>query len=161
MSIALIRVDDRLIHGQVLMGWTRAAGVTHVVVADDGAAADPMQVSMMKMAAPSGIGVSILGEAEAAEKLLGDTLAKESVLVLVRGPEALWRLREAGISFQKVNVGNVRSGQGRTRLTKEVHASIEELAVWRQLDEAGVRLEAQWLPNQSRTDFNDVLRRVP
>lgn len=159
MTLELVRVDDRLIHGQVLMGWTRALSVDHAVVADDAAATDPMQSSLMKMAAPTGLKVSVLSVDDAAEQLTGDAFASDRVIVIVRGSETLVRLYEAGVDLGKVNIGNVRSGEERTRLTKEVHASSEELEQWRKLDEAGVRLEAQWLPNQKKTDLNKLLRK--
>lgn len=158
MSIELIRVDDRLIHGQVLMGWTRAIDITHALVADDQAAADPMQGPLMRMAAPSGLTVTILSVEDAAEALQDGRYDRERMIVVVRGPDTLVRLHQAGLEMEKVNAGNVRSGEGRTRLTKEVHASAEELEHWRYLDEAGVHLEAQWLPDQKRTHLNPLLR---
>lgn len=158
MSIVLIRVDDRLIHGQVLMGWTRAINVDHALVADDQAAADPMQGPMMRMAAPSGLTVTILPVDEAATALQDGRYDKERMIVIVRGPDTLVRLHQAGLELGKVNVGNVRSGSGRTKLTKEVYASPEELEHWRYLDQAGVHLEAQWLPDQRRTHLNPLLR---
>ena len=158
MSIVLIRVDDRLIHGQVLMGWTRALDVNHALVADDQAAADPMQGPLMRMAAPTGLTVTILPVEDAAAALQDGRYEKDRIIVIVRGPETLVRLHTAGLRFTKVNVGNVRSGEGRTRLTKEVHASESDLEHWRYLDDAGVALLAQWLPDQKRTDLNRLLR---
>ena len=158
MSIVLIRVDDRLIHGQVLMGWTRALDVNHALVADDQAAADPMQGPLMRMAAPTGLTVTILAVDEAAEALQGHNYDRDRMIVIVRGPETLVRLHTAGLEFSKVNVGNVRSGEGRSRLTKEVHASEAELEHWRYLDNAGVALIAQWLPDQKRTNLNPRVR---
>lgn len=159
MSIVLIRVDDRLIHGQVLMGWTRALDINHALVADDQAAADPMQGPLMRMAAPTGLTVTILPVEDAAAALQDGRYEKDRIIVIVRGPETLVRLHTDGLEFTKVNVGNVRSGEGRTRLTKEVHASPAELDHWRYLDDAGVALLAQWLPDQKRTDLNPLVRR--
>jgi mannose/fructose/N-acetylgalactosamine-specific phosphotransferase system component IIB len=158
MSIVLIRVDDRLIHGQVLMGWTRALGVDHALVADDQAAADPMQGPLMRMAAPTGLTVTILPVDEAATALQGDRFQRDRMIVIVRGPDTLVRLHKAGLELTTVNVGNVRSGAGRSKLTKEVHASPGELEHWRYLDDAGVELDAQWLPDQKRTRLNPLLR---
>lgn len=157
MSIALIRVDDRLIHGQVIMGWTRSLGVEHIVAADDATAANPMQRSLLQMAVPAGLTAAIVGVDEAADALLAASGDARRTLVLVRDPLALLRLHERGVPFDHVNVGNVGSRPGRVRLTKEVHASEEELVAWRALVDAGVRLEAQWLPDQSRTDLAPVI----
>ncbi len=158
MSIVLIRVDDRLIHGQVLMGWTRALDVDHALVADDQAANDPMQEPLMRMAAPTGLTVTILPVDEAATSLQDGRYQRDRMIVIARGPDTLVRLHKAGLEFAAVNVGNVRSGAGRAKLTKEVHASPEELEHWRYLDDAGVELNAQWLPDQKRTHLNSLLR---
>ena len=158
MSFVLIRVDDLLFHGQVLIGWTRALGVDHALVADDQAAADPMQGPLMRMAAPTGLTVTILPVDEAAAALQDGRDHRDRMIVIVRGPDTLVRLYKAGLELTTVNVGNVRSGEGRTKLTKEVHASAEELELWRFLDSAGVELSAQWLPDQRRTHLNPLVR---
>jgi mannose/fructose/N-acetylgalactosamine-specific phosphotransferase system component IIB len=154
LPLALIRVDDRLIHGQVIMGWTRSLGIDHIVAADDQTAANPMQRSLMQMAVPAGLTADICPLAEAPARVAA---ASGRVLQLVRGPEELVALRDAGLQFDHVNVGNVHAGPDRRRLTKEVYASEPELDAWRRLVDAGVRLEAQWLPDQSRTDLGPVI----
>ncbi|MGI5213454.1 PTS system mannose/fructose/N-acetylgalactosamine-transporter subunit IIB [Plantactinospora sp. CA-290183] len=159
MTVQLIRVDDRLIHGQVVVGWTRSLGVDHIVVADDKVGADPLQSTLMRMAAPTGVGVTIMPVEAAAAALTGGEFDRAKVLVIVRGPIELSRLRSAGLPFDTVNVGNVHTGPGRTKLTKEVYASPEELVVWRELAQAGVSLIAQWLPDQSRTDLGALVLR--
>lgn len=159
MTLELIRVDDRLIHGQVLVGWTRSLGVDHIMVADDKVGADALQSSLMRMAAPTGVQVSIFSIEKAAAALTGGEFARDRVLALVRGPAELSRLRRAGVPFDRVNVGNVHSGPGRSKLTKEVYASPEELAAWRDLVRDGVSLFAQWLPDQARTDLAPIVQR--
>jgi mannose/fructose/N-acetylgalactosamine-specific phosphotransferase system component IIB len=56
----------------------------------------------------------------------------------------------------KVNVRNVRAAEGRKRITKEVHASPEEMNAWKQLADQGITLEAQWVPDQRKTRLNDI-----
>lgn len=161
MKIGLVRVDDRLIHGQVVMGWTRTVGATLIVVANDKVAADKLQRSLLKMAAPTGVAAEILPVSEAAAKLKEGAWPGQTVLVLVRDPVDLLRMAEEGVSLTTVNVGNVRYEEGRIRLTKEVAATPVELEAWRRLDQMGVALECQWLPGQSVTRLNDVLRSMP
>lgn len=158
MRIVLVRVDDRLIHGQVVVGWVRTVGATHIVVADDEAAGNAMQRTLLKMAAPAGTRVSILPVEEAGRELARGAFSGDQVLVLVRGPLQLLGLVEAGVGIDRVNIGSVRSAPGRERVTKEVYATPEELAAWQRLHERGIALEIQWLPDQPRTDFNEVLR---
>ncbi|MGE5589463.1 MAG: PTS system mannose/fructose/N-acetylgalactosamine-transporter subunit IIB [Bacillota bacterium] len=158
MKVVLVRVDDRLIHGQVAVGWTRTVGATMIVVANDEVAGNPAQRTLLRMATPAGVKASILTVAEAGTQLSEKKFAGENVLVLVRDPQSLVRLMEAGFKPTKINIGNVRAAEGRKQLTREVHASPQELDAWRKLDAAGILLEAQWLPDQLKTNFNQVIR---
>lgn len=160
MKIVLVRVDDRLIHGQVTYGWTRTVGAHRIVVADDAVANDETQKKLLTMVAPAGVKVSILSVADAGQKLAEAAFQGENVVVLVREPQALLGLMDQGVNLQKVNIGNVRSTPGRKRLSKEVHATPEELEAWKKLHEAGIQLEAQWLPGHGKTDFNAILRKM-
>lgn len=160
MKVVLVRVDDRLIHGQVVVGWTRTVGGTTIVVANDEVANNSMQRTLLKMTAPAGVKAEILTVEDAAKQLNEKKFAGENVIILVRDPQSLVRLVEAGFNLQKVNVGNVRAAQGKVRLTKEVHANEAEIEAWRKLDELGVILEAQWLPDQPKTNFNEVIKRL-
>jgi mannose/fructose/N-acetylgalactosamine-specific phosphotransferase system component IIB len=158
MKIALVRVDDRLIHGQVVLGWVRMVGATRIVVADDAVAKDEMQKALMQFAAPPGVETSVISVDEAGTALAHDGFPDDTVMVLARGPQELLRLIAAGVPLTRVNVGNVRAAPGRERLSKEVAAGPDDLAAWRALDAAGITLEAVWIPGGAVTDFNRVVR---
>ena len=72
MGIELIRIDDRLIHGQVVLGWTRSKGINTVVAVDDEILKNKMQCQLMKMATPPGVTPIFLSVEEAAAKLTSD-----------------------------------------------------------------------------------------
>lgn len=158
MKIVLVRVDDRLIHGQVAVGWTRTVGATHILVANDEVAKDATQKALLKLAAPVGVKVTILPVAEAAAAVVGGKFGNDSLMVLVRDPQSLVGLMQGGVALTKVNIGNVRTAPGRERLTKEVAASPAEIEAWKQLDQTGVALEAIWLPGGAVTNFNNIIR---
>lgn len=157
MDISLIRVDDRLIHGQVVMGWTQALGIQQILVADDQVAQDAMQKRLMLLAVPAGVKADILSIQTSADIVQRST-SDVKTLVVVRGPLELLALRRAGFPMSKVNLGNVHTGPGRERLTKEVHATPEEIEAMRSLVSEGISLEAQWLPGTARTDFGKLLQ---
>ncbi len=160
MDIALIRVDDRLIHGQVVVGWTQALGIQQILVADDATAANPVQRDLLLLAVPGGVTADVLPIADAAA-VVRASQSHVPTIVLVKGPRELLALYRAGLPMDVVNVGNVHTAAGRRRLTKEVHATDEEIAIWRELASAGVRLEAQWLPGQARTDLGKLVEQLP
>lgn len=156
MRISLIRVDDRLIHGQVAVGWTQALGIQQILVADDSVAADEQEKQLVLMAVPGGVVGDVLS-AEDSAAVVNASTSDVPTLVLVRGPQELQALYAAGFPMSHVNIGNVHTGPGRKRLTKEVHATEEEIEIWRSLADAGVKLEAQWLPGSPATDLGRLL----
>ncbi|PSL00683.1 PTS system mannose-specific IIB component/PTS system sorbose-specific IIB component [Murinocardiopsis flavida] len=160
MQLALIRVDHRLVHGQVTMGWTRSVRADALVVVSDRAADDPFEASLMRMAVPHGVAIEIWGVTEAADRVRAANLPAGRVLLLVATPVDLLPLFAAGLSNTEVNIGGVRSPGASVKLTKEVHATPEEIDAWKALAEKGVELSVQWLPDQKRRSLNaDVVRR--
>lgn len=156
MDIRVIRVDDRLIHGQVVFGWTQALGIQQILVADDATATNRTQRDLLLLAVPAGVVADVLSIADAA-KVIRASGSDVPTMVLVKGPRELLALKRAGVPVTEVNVGNVHTAPGRKRLTKEVHATDEELEIWRELANDGVRLEALWMPGQTRTDLGKLV----
>ena len=159
MKIALLRVDERLIHGQVTMGWARSTGANLLLAINDKVAKDAFQKNVMKMAAPPGVDIEIVSVDEAAENLKNSTYANRSVLLLVRNPMDGVRLIEQGVELKKINIGGVRQPGANIKLTKEVQATPEELEAWKKLDQMDVKMEVQWLPGQGITNLNEIVRK--
>lgn len=159
MKLAMVRVDERLIHGQVTMGWTRSLGANVILVANDEVANDPMQKNLMMLAAPLSTAVKVLGLDATVERLNSKSWPGGTILLLVRNAVDLLYLVEKGLSLDQVNVGGVRQEGASIKLTKEVSATEEELEAWKRLDERGIRIEVQWLPGQSSKSLNEVLRK--
>jgi mannose/fructose/N-acetylgalactosamine-specific phosphotransferase system component IIB len=158
VALRMVRVDDRLIHGQITTFWTRNIQANTILVADDKAANDPLQSNLMKIAAPNGVDVEVLEVSDAAGKLKSGEWSDKQVLLLLRSPISLLQLVDAGVEIEHVNVGNVGGGEGKVKLTKQVAATPEEMDAWFALDARGVPLEVQWLPGERKTDLNKILQ---
>lgn len=159
MKLALVRVDERLVHGQVTMGWTRSLGANVIIVANDAAANDPVQRKLMELASPADTTLEVLGLDETVEKLNAQSWPDGNILLLVHDPIDLLHLVEKGLSIDYVNVGGVRQAGANIKLTKEVSATQEELEAWKKLDERGIRIDVQWLPGQSSKNLNEIVRK--
>lgn len=159
MTLVLIRVDDRLIHGQVAVGWSRSYNVNRIIVANDSVAKDETQKMLLKMACPVGVEASILTIKEATTQILQNKFRKEKVMMLVKDPGSLIKLIEGGIDIKEVNVGNVSIKEGRKKIVKEIAATPEEVKEWKKLDELNLKLRVQWLPGSSSKNFNNIIRK--
>lgn len=160
MKAQLVRIDDRLIHGQVIVGWTRTIGITSILVVDDKTAKDKIQCSLLRMATPVGIKTDIMTIADAVEKRNTDDYKGENLMILVRGPQTIVDLMDGGIEIPSLNIGNLRSAPGKVKLLSHVYATPEEVEAWKELDRRGVKMSAQILPDQTKTDFNDTLKKI-
>jgi PTS system mannose-specific IIB component len=158
--IALVRVDNRLLHGQILETWIPRLGVREVVVADDDAAASALARAAMTLCVPAELRTRI----EPLGKIAWEALAGVShpVLVLVREVAGLALARGSGLTpalARRVNVGNVHFGPGRRPVTSSVFLSRDELATLRELSTAGFDVEARAIPSESPAGMEDIERR--
>ncbi|MCR4296918.1 MAG: PTS sugar transporter subunit IIB [Elusimicrobia bacterium] len=157
MGINLLRVDDRLIHGQVVEGWVPFLKVDLVIVVSDAAAADEIQTALMKMALPPSVGLLVLRVDEAAASLKSPQLAERSALVLVPGPAEALALVEKGLKIERVNVGGLHYTVGKVQLGRALFLDEKDRLALRALAAKGVRLEGRALPGDAEEDLTAAL----
>jgi mannose/fructose/N-acetylgalactosamine-specific phosphotransferase system component IIB len=143
VSLKLVRIDDRLIHGQVVAVWLRTLDAKRIVIVDDATARDEFLREVLTLAAPHGVPVEVLAAAEGAARLIELAAATEPVMVLARSPRTLLTLRQAGVPIEVVDLGGMGAGPGRKRLHRSISVSPAELAELRELEELGTRVEIQ------------------
>jgi mannose/fructose/N-acetylgalactosamine-specific phosphotransferase system component IIB len=157
MPLSLVRIDDRLIHGQVVEGWIPHLKAQVVLVVSDAAAADELQGSLMRLALPDDIQLEVLPVSAAARhEALKPDFAKR-VLVLAPGPLEVLQLAELGAPFSRVNVGGLHYTAGKVQLGKAIYLSEQDRQALIGLSRRGIRLEGRALPNEKETDLMDVL----
>lgn len=155
--ISLVRVDNRLIHGQVVEAWLPSLKVSRVVVADDEAASSPLVRAAMALAVQSAIQVQIERLADVDFTLI----SKDGVrtLVLLREVTAVPFARVRGLVLEHLNLGNVHFGTGRRQVSASVFLAEEELRLLQQLAAEGVRVEARAVPTERPVELADLAER--
>ena len=146
MPLTLVRVDDRLIHGQVVAVWLKARPARRILVIDDASARDRFLSEVLRLAAPEGVAVEVHetpAGLDRARQLAGD---QEPAFVIFRSPETALALREAGVAFDVLNVGALGAAPQRRRLHRSIAASESELAALRRVEALGTRVELQAVP---------------
>ena len=156
MSLRLVRIDDRLIHGQVVAVWLRALGAQRIVIVDDATARDPFLSEVLTLAAPQGVPVEVHAVAEGAVRLIELARAPEPVMVLARSPRTVLGLRQAGVPIEVVDLGGMGSGPGRRRLHKTISVSPDELRELRELEQLGTRVEIQIVADDRPIPFRSI-----
>jgi mannose/fructose/N-acetylgalactosamine-specific phosphotransferase system component IIB len=159
MDLVHVRIDDRLVHGQVTVGWSKHVRPTRIIVADDKAAANPLQRGVLQMIPIPGVRVSVMPLAEFLQ-LTREEPGGDRVFLIVSNPTELLKLVEGGLQLTEVVVGNLGYQTGRQKISKEVHANEAELAAFRELSKRGIKLVAQWTPTSPTMDLNREFEKV-
>jgi mannose/fructose/sorbose-specific phosphotransferase system IIB component len=144
----LYRIDDRFIHGQVVVGWVRYLGATELIVINDRIAAEPFQRELYQMVVPEGT-AAVICAVEDAIDYLNSVPAEKNVIVLLGGPDDVSRLISKGVNITNVNVGNMAYSEGKTQVTRSVSLSPEEKNLFCTLSDDGVRFEVRAVPTDS------------
>lgn len=161
--IKMVRLDERLIHGQVATKWSRTLGVNRIVVADDSAAANEMMQKTLMMAAPSTCKVAIVGMDKALSFVDDPRAEKLSILVIVSTPENLLRMVREAHGIEQINVGNYgriapkRNGEARVKYTKNLYAYSDEVELFHEVLETGVPCNVQTIPDDAPVSLARVL----
>lgn len=145
MSWVLHRIDDRLIHGQVLVAWGARLSPQRICIADDAVAASEWERQLYADAAP-GIAVSVLTVAEAAAAHATESASPGGAFLLVRDLASALRLVEAGAVVGAFNVGGLHYATGKTKVAEYVYLDDEDRAAARALLARGVSLDVQDVP---------------
>ena len=156
MSLALVRVDDRLLHGQVLVGWGRALGMDRVVLVDDAIATTAWEQDLYRYGVPDGMEVAFLAVADAA-RLVPQWRASEAVTVLVVGSvDTLVRLCDA-TDVREVNLGGLHHRPERRERLPYVFLSDAEAVALRALAARGVVIVGQDVPTARAVPLEELL----
>lgn len=159
MSIALYRVDERLLHGQVVVGWGERLGVDYYVVVDADLAGSGWEQDLYRSSVPDDVEVLFL-DPEAREDRFRRARERPGVGCLVtRGTGAMRRLAERGLlDGESVNVGGLHGSPGRDeRVTDYVHLSPEEREDLRVVAESAASVEVRDLPDSRPVALGSAL----
>lgn len=159
MSVVLYRVDERLIHGQVVVGWGARLRPDRIVVVDDLLASSPWEQELYAMGVPEEVTAEFDPVDRAVERLPGWQAGTERVLILTRDIGTMNRLASTGLlRGEEVNIGGVHHAPGRTRVLGYVFLSDAERDELVELSARGARVEAQDVPGSRTVSLDDLVR---
>lgn len=156
-NLEFTRIDDRLIHGQVVAAWLHAySKVQHILVIDDKTRQDPFMQEMFSLLVPTGISIEIRSVEEAIEQLRGGL--EKPTMIIVKVPQTIKSLIDAGLDIDFVNIGGMGMTPGRKKFFQNVSSSPEENEILKQLIAKGIKVEIQIIPAQKKVDVASLLK---
>ena len=156
-EIKLVRVDYRLIQGQVVARWLKVCPVRRIVLVDDVLGNDEIMSDIYKMAVPKGTDVDIV-TIDKAKEVLDNT--DDTVFLISKDIETCLKLVEKGVELPAINVGAVPNEEGRKLITTGVAISQKELDMLEELNSKGIEITVQPMPEISAISFDAVKRKM-
>jgi mannose/fructose/N-acetylgalactosamine-specific phosphotransferase system component IIB len=157
-GVALIRVDNRLVHGQVLEAWLPALDAHGVLVADDEAAGNVLARSAMALAIPPKVQFQVVKVSAAAQLLRpgGKGVSGVRTLLLVRDVRDALALHEQGVPIPRLNLGNVHFANGRRQVAPSVYLDAGEMEALSRIASRGTEVEARAVPAEHPTSLSTL-----
>ncbi|MBC1357256.1 PTS system mannose/fructose/N-acetylgalactosamine-transporter subunit IIB [Listeria booriae] len=146
MGIELVRIDDRLIHGQVVTTWVKQKEIEQILIINDKIANDPVQKSVFDLMAPQDVNVRTFGVDEFIQ-ITKKTQIKRKTLLLLTNPKDVLDLKRGEIHFSKLNLGGMKFTPDRKQYTKSISLTDEDKADLIQLSELNVDISVQMIPS--------------
>lgn len=160
MSLDLYRIDDRLIHGQVVVGWGQPMRLGFIVLVDDDVAASEWEQELYRMGVPPEMELVFASVDTAVQRLAAWQADQRPGLLLTGDVDTMRRLIERSPSIRAVNLGGIHYRTGRTERVRYVFLAPDEERDLRALEERGVQVSAQDVPSARPVPLHDLVAAV-
>lgn len=154
--IVLSRIDDRLIHGQVVEGWVNYLKATWILVADDAVASNDLQRSIIEMSVPQGLHVTIGRVEDICKQLMTAAFDAERVILLFSNPGAVLHALKAGLKCTMLNIGGMHYIPGKRRLLNVLAVDDADLNALKEIAASGIHVDIQAVPTQKPIPLEHV-----
>lgn len=157
--MALVRVDNRLVHGQILEAWVPFIEAKCIIVVDDNSASDFFCETVIRMAVPSDIEVNICSvEDFASNYVFSQGSGKKTIVLLSKIADAL-KIYQNGFHFKKLNIGNIHHEDYKVCCAPSVFLCEPEIQdIFKLLQDEGVHVELKRVPREKAVDIKDALK---
>lgn len=155
--IKLVRVDNRLLHGQVAFAWTNSVQADCILIANDDVASDELRKTTVKLAKPAGTKLVIKSIKDSIEALNSGVTDKYKLFIVVESIEDVARLAESVEQIKSINLGATRKMDDTERLGKTVHITAEDKERLKKLLQAKIELEIRQVPSDQTLYVKDMI----
>lgn len=155
--INLFRIDFRLLHFQTSQTWPKKLGCNVIVIANDDVVKDSLRMSLMKMSAPGGIKLKVLGVDDAIEYLLSEDSKNSKIELVVDSPKDAFRIREKVESLGELNVALLKGGEGKRMVSPSLYFSQEDEEYLKKIIDMGVDVQSYVAPDDKKVPVSKYL----
>lgn len=156
-QITLCRIDDRLIHGQVIVKWSKSVPLDRILIVDDKFAKDPFMVSVYKTTIPKHLKLSLLTVEDSVKKWESGSFKKDNIMLLSRTVSTIDRLVEKGLPIESLNVGGIAAKPNSVVVTGTISITEDDASLLKKISEKNVDVYFQMIPEQMKESLKSVL----
>ena len=153
MPVLHVRMDNRLIHGQILVSWNAAFKIDHIIVTNDTVAGDPLQVTLLKAVAPLTAKVSVLSIKDCVAYCNSSDAAGENIFIIAKFPEDGLALVDGGLKMPVLNLGNQAFVRNSKKISNTVFLTESGVKALKTLHERGIRITCRMMPSDSDSEY--------
>ena len=158
MNCIMLRIDSRLIHGQVAGAWVGDQQPQTLIAASDAAAKDTLRKELLLQVGPASARTNVLDIAKTIRVYFNPEYKGMRTMIVVETPQDALALITAGVAVKEINVGGVTYTTGMTQVSEAVYTNEEQLAAYKELHALGIPMVLQQVPTSSRINLMDRLR---
>ncbi|MDR2629510.1 MAG: PTS sugar transporter subunit IIB [Spirochaetaceae bacterium] len=155
--VKLLRVDERLLHGQVALNWVSNVGASSILIANDDVMQNEMSKMALKVAKPSGVNLAIRDIKGAADLLNDPRSADITVFVIVRTLKDALSLARQTDAIKFVNIGGIKKKEGSRLIAPAVFVNNDDMEILKQLSTIVDKIEFRMLPSDSSKSWDSIL----
>ena len=160
MEISFVRIDDRLIHGQVATVWTKESGCNRIMAVSDEVAKDELRKQLVIQVSPPGIKAYVVSIEKAIEAYNNPKFDSFKTLFLFTNPTDALRMVQGGVDIKSINVGGMCYKDGTKQITNALCMSEADIESFKKLNELGIELEVRKLAKDSKINLMDRLKEL-
>lgn len=156
-NLVLTRIDDRLIHGQVMTKWIKETGAQNVVIIDDATSKNDFMINVFEQAVPEDIGIGVFDK-EDGVKFFSQPLEART-MILVKVPQTIEYLVDHGIDIKEVDLGGMGTKDGRSTLYQYISTSPDEDQCFKRLIAKGIDVYVQIVPQNEKQAIKPLIEK--
>lgn len=160
LKMVLVRVDSRLLHGQVATAWTKSTQPNRIIVVSDAVSKDDLRKKLIEQAAPPGVKANVIPIDKLIEIAKDPRFGNTKALLLFENPEDVLRAVEGGVEIKEVNVGSMAHSVGKVVVSKVLSMGPADVEAFEKMEAKGIKFDVRKVPNDSQANMDEILKKA-
>ena len=160
IKFGLVRIDSRLLHGQVATAWTKSVRPDRIIVVSDNVSKDKLRKNMIIQAAPPGVRANVVPIKKMIEVSKDPRFGATKALVLFENPEDALKAIEGGVDIKTLNIGSMAHSEGKVAVNKVLSLNEKNVETYDKLNEMGIKFDVRKVPNDSPENMMDLVNKA-